>query len=118
MTNKEIEEKAIFFVLNHLKEKGIVGRRVKNCGYDIETDNLRIEVKARRERARILQLNYSNVNAFKKHDNIELWAVVGVGTKSPELMKISKKTLIKRKREFPIWKFGLKNCDFDKSISL
>lgn len=118
MTNLEVEERAISLVLKYLKEQGTNGRRVKNCGYDIETDNLKIEVKSRKNRARILHLNYSNIKAFNKHDDIELWAVVGVGTKTPELMKIPKKSLIKRKRVAQIWHFGLKVEDFEKSIDL
>jgi len=118
MTNKDVEEKAIILVLNYLKKQGIVGKRVNNCGYDIKTDNLKIEVKSRKERRTALLLNYSNIDAFKTHDDIELWAVVGVGTKTPELIKISKKILIERKTEKPVWRFNLKNCDFDESIEL
>jgi hypothetical protein len=118
MSNKDVEEKAIRCVLNYLKNQGINAKRVNNCGYDIQTDNKRIEVKSRKNRARILQLNYANINAFNKHEDIELWAVVDVKSDHPELMIISKKTLIERKKELKVWKFGLKNLEFDTSIRL
>ena len=115
---KEVENKGIDLVLEHLRDKGIIGKRVIGLGYDIETEDLKIEVKARDKRARILQLNYSNIDAFNKYNDIELWAVVGVTTETPELMKVTKNTLIERKKVLKVWKFGLKNCEFDKSIKL
>ena len=118
MTNKEVEEKAVSYVLKYLAKQGEIGKRVKGCGYDIKTKTRKIEVKARKERARILQLNYSNINAFNKYNDIELWAVVGVGTNTPELMIVSKKKLLERKREHKMWKFNLRNCEFEKSIKL
>ena len=115
---KQTEETAIKLVLKYLKKKGIKGKRVNRKGYDIHTPYKKIEIKARRKRSRIFGLNYSNINAFNKNSNIELWAVIGVGTKNPELIKINKKTLLERKRIRKYWIFGLKNAELEKAIKL
>ena len=115
---KQTEEKAIKLVLKYLKNEGIKGKRVNKVGYDIYTPYKKIEVKSRSKKARVLGLNYSNVNSFKKYKNIELWAVIRVGTKNPELIKIDKKTLLQRRRERRFWVFTLKKEELDKSIKL
>lgn len=115
---KQTEEKAIKLVLKYLAKNGIRGEKVKGKGYDIHTPFKKIEIKSRKKKSRIFGLNYSNINAFNKNKNIELWTVIGVGTKNPELIKIKKKTLLERKRIRKYWIFGLKKKELDKAIKL
>jgi len=115
---KQTEEKAIKLVLKYLKKKGIKGKRVDRVGYDIHTPYKKIEVKSKSKKTRVLGVNYSNIRAFNKYRNIELWAVIGVMTKNPELIIINKKTLIKRKTIKDYWGFTLRNSDLEKSIRL
>jgi len=119
MRVKAVEEKAIKLVQKYLTKKGIKSKRVSRCGYDIKTSTKKIEIKSRsKSYTRILILNYSNIKAFNKEKNIELWAVTGVNTKHPILIKLDRPTVRKRKVEHMTWRVDLHNKDYDNCINL
>lgn len=75
MGNKEVEQKAIEYVMDWEKKKGRNPQEVSKCGYDIKSGERCIEVKGRSGGYDFVLLNYKNIEAMRREDNFWLYIV-------------------------------------------
>jgi len=117
MTLKEIENKALEIVRNYEISQGRDPHRVKNRGYDIESGDLKIEVKARsKEKAPHVLLNEYNIRAIEKEkENFKLYIVLSP-FKNPKLIIYSYDEVVGKRNERRQWKISITKKDRDKAI--
>jgi len=111
MSTKEVEKKAIDLVIAYEKKRGQkevypVNRNKDHIGYDVKSDNLKIEVKARGpEDGSHLLFSKKNIECLEGTDSEDysLYAVVGVRTNNPKLKILSKEKIKGIKQSEESW---------------
>ncbi len=122
MTKSEVEIEAMNWVIEYERSQGRnpVDVSGKGVGYDIQSDNLKIEVKGRGQdiKPHVL-LNQPNIEALENANNndYKLYVVMNP-VNNPKLIIFTKKDVLGKKEERRQWKIPLRKADFDKGIPL
>jgi hypothetical protein len=122
MPKSAVEMEAINCVMEYERSQGrnpivVSGEDV---GYDIHSDNLKIEVKGRGKNIKPhVLLNQHNIEALENADDEEyrLYVVMNP-VNNPKLIIFSKEDVLGTKEERRQWKIPLRKADFAKGISL
>ncbi|MFH1391027.1 MAG: DUF3883 domain-containing protein [Candidatus Diapherotrites archaeon] len=110
---REVERKAIEFVLAYEKEQGRKPKELKQgSGYDILSDDRQIEVKGLGGKNGFVLLNENNIKALQKQPNWFLYIVHSIKT-SPKLKVFSKVEVLERANFSVQWGVPLRKKDFE-----
>lgn len=122
--SREVELKAIEFVMHYEKSKGRipedVSRNKNHAGYDIKSGKLKIEVKGRgKDKVPHVFLNENNINGLEKSNdsNYRLYIVLNP-IENPRLVILRRKEIKTRKKNKKQWSIPLRKADFKRAINL
>jgi hypothetical protein len=120
MAGNSVEKKAIELVIEFEKQNGRQAKKVRNCGYDLISGGLKIEVKGRgADKKPFVLLNQYNLEAVEREseDEYRLYVVMNP-EKKPKLIIFKKSDVLKKKKERRQWQIPLRKADFDRGIQL
>jgi len=111
-TVKDVEQKAIDFVLEYERKAGRSAKNVSRtgCGYDVLSSDRKIEVKGdSAPKPGFENFNRYNFQALQKEDNFWLYVVYNIKAGNPKLVVLDKNEVLRRAKftyswEIPIWK--------------
>ena len=125
MANKDsVETQAINFVIEYEKQQGRKAKNVskdkKEVGYDILSDNRKIEVKGLGGRNPFFKLNNYNFQSFRKEPNFYLYLVFDIKTK-PKLLIYDRIEIAEKIRQAKFYfdfEIPLRKKDWEEGVSI
>src|SRR3989344_4800712 len=109
MSKIDVEKKAVEWVIKYEKLRGRnpknVSKEKEHLGYDVLSENLKIEVKGRsKDKRPFFLLNENNIKCVEKTDdeNYRLYVIMNP-EENPKLIIFSRKDIMAKKKEQRQW---------------
>jgi hypothetical protein len=122
MEKDNVKTEAMNRVMEYEKSKGRnpIDVSGKGVGYDIQSNNLKIEVKGRgKDKAPHVLFNQHNIEALENADDNDYRLYIVMNPiENPKLIIFTKEDILRKKEELRQWKIPLRKDDFDRGIPL